>query len=174
MARQKGILKSQNHVGIRFCSANAVHLFSLSWCWNAVHLNIIQVLSSSWDGRPFNHNRHGPKIRGLWSLFGEGSGSPSNTMSPGLRHTFMPSGILIHPAFWLQQTWAETWEAMPLGVELGPYLTQCDRGRGQPPYQVSSSSVQPFGHSISSSETDRQTDRQRTDSIGRTVLQTVA
>jgi len=33
--------------------------------------------------------------------------SPSNTMSPGSRPTSLPTGILIHPAVWPQQTWAE-------------------------------------------------------------------
>jgi len=48
---------------------------------------------------------------------------------------------------------------------------------GLPACQVSSWSVQPFGHNTPTSQTDRQTDRQdrqRSDSIGRTVLQTVA
>jgi len=40
---------------------------------------------------------------------GGGDGSPSNTMWPGLRPTFLPSDILIHPAVWPQQTWAEKW-----------------------------------------------------------------
>jgi len=66
----------------------------------------------------------------------------------------------------------------PLGEgELGPRLTQCGQGWGLPARQASSWSVQPFGHSARTSQTDRQTgqtDRQRTDSIGRTVLQTVA
>ena len=61
----------------------------------------MQVLSSSWHGRPFGHNRHGPK-RGLL-------GSPSNTMWPGPRSTSVQSGILIHPAVWPQQTWAAHW-----------------------------------------------------------------
>jgi len=30
--------------------------------------------------------------------------------------------------------------------ELGPRLTQCGLGRGLLPYQVASSSIQPFGH----------------------------
>jgi len=43
-------------------------------------------------------------------------------MRPGPRPTFVPSGILIHPALWPQQTWAEILEeAVPLGVELGPH-----------------------------------------------------
>ena len=54
----------------------------------------------------------------------------------------------------------------PLGeVELGLSL-------GLHPYQVSPWSIQPFGHN-STNVTDRQ-DRQRSDGIGRTVLQTVA
>jgi len=57
--------------------------------------------------------------------------------------------------------------------ELGPHLTQCGQGRGLPARQVSSWSVQPFGHRARTSQTG-QTDWQRTDSIGRTVLQTVA
>ena len=39
----------------------------------------------------------------LWG----GAGSTSNTMLPGPRPTYLPSGILIHPAVWPQQTWAE-------------------------------------------------------------------
>ena len=65
----------------------------------------------------------------------------------------------------------------PLGEgEVGPHQTQCGQGRGLPVRQVSSSSVKPFGHNTPTSQTDRtdRTDRQRTDSIGRTVLQTVA
>jgi len=47
-----------------------------------------------------------------------------NTMWPGPRPTFVPSGILIHPAIWPQQTWAEKGGLCPLeGVELGPHLT---------------------------------------------------
>jgi len=42
--------------------------------------------------------------------------------------------------------------------ELSPHLTQCGRGRGLPPCQVSSSSTQPFGHNTPTSQTDR-TDR---------------
>jgi len=60
----------------------------------------------------------------------------------------------------------------PLGEgELGPHLTQCGQDRGLPAYQVSSWSVQPFGHSARSHQrywqTDRtgQTDRQQTDII---------
>jgi len=96
------------------------------------------MLSSSWDGQPFGHNRHGPKIGDPFSL--GGAGAPSNTMWPGPSPTFIPSGILIHPAVRPQQTWAKNWG------ELGHHLTQCGLGQGLPPYQVASWSIQPFGH----------------------------
>jgi len=84
----------------------------------------------------------GRKERGLLSPFrgDRGAGSPSNTMRHGPRPIFVPSGIFIHPALWLQQTWAENWGgASPLfGGELGPRLTQCRLGGGLPPCQVPS------------------------------------
>jgi len=43
--------------------------------------------------------------------FRGGGRSPSNTMSPGLKPTSIPSGILIHPAVCPEQTWAKKWEA---------------------------------------------------------------
>jgi len=47
----------------------------------------------------------------------------------------------------------------PLGeAELGSHQTQCGQGRGLPACQVSSWSVQPFGHSARTLQTD-QTDR---------------
>jgi len=46
-----------------------------------------QELSSCRDGRPFGHNRYGPKSGGLLCPFFRegGARSPSNTMWPGLR-----------------------------------------------------------------------------------------
>jgi len=77
------------------------------------HINVwnicpyVQVLSSSWDERPFGHNRHGPKSGGC-APFYRGSLVPHlTTMSPGPRTSSVRSGILIHSAVWLQQTWAE-------------------------------------------------------------------
>jgi len=40
----------------------------------------------------------------------------------------------------------EGWAAVPLHRQLGPRLIQCGLGRGSLPYQVASSSIQPFGH----------------------------
>jgi len=34
---------------------------------------------------------------------------PHLTVLPGLRPTFVSSGIVIHPAIWPQQTWAKNW-----------------------------------------------------------------
>jgi len=65
---------------------------------------------------------------------------------------------------------ARLWEG-----QLGPDLTQCGQGRGLPACQVSSWSVKPFGQNTPTLQTDRTgQDRQRSDSIGRTILQTVA
>jgi len=76
----------------------------------------------------------GRKVRGLLCpLLDRGAGSPSNTLSPGRRPrpTSLPSGILIYPAVWPQQTWAENWGLYPLGEgKLGPHLTQCGQSRG--------------------------------------------
>jgi len=70
---------------------------------------------ASWSIQPFGHNKHGPKIGwGAVPYFLKGAGSPSNTKSPGLRTTSTPSGILVHPAVWPQQTLAENWGAVPL------------------------------------------------------------
>jgi len=80
-----------------------------------------QVASSSIE--PFGHNVHGPKLGGDVPFFWGGAGSPSNTKSPGPRHTSIPSGILVHPAVWPQRTLTENWG---LGEgKLGPHLTQC-------------------------------------------------
>jgi len=53
----------------------------------------------SWSIDPFGHNKHGPIFwRGLGPLFGERYGYISNTKSPELRPTSIPSGVLMHPA----------------------------------------------------------------------------
>jgi len=45
-----------------------------------------------------------------------------------------------------KSTWANNWGLCPFEGVLGPHLTQYRLGRGLPPYQVASSSIQPFGH----------------------------
>jgi len=72
----------------------------------------------SWSIQPFGHNRHRPKIGGSVPFsvpfLGRGSWVPSNTMSLGPRPISLPCGILIRPAIWPQQIWAENWGALPL------------------------------------------------------------
>jgi len=51
----------------------------------------------------------------------------------------------------------------PFLGELGPHLTQCDRGRALPSCQVSSWSIPPFGHNISSLQTGRTDSQDRQD-----------
>ena len=107
-------------------------------------------------------------------------------MWPGPRPTSVPSGTLSHPAVWPQQTWAEYWGAglCTIWGELRPYLTQC--GHGPRPTSVSSGiliyqTVWPQYTNVTDSEavdrqhkqTGRQAERQRSDSEGRNVLQTV-
>jgi len=68
-----------------------------------------------------------------------GAGSPSNTMSLGLRPISLPSGLLIHPAIWPQQIYAKNWGLCTFGEgQLGPHLAQYGLGRDLPPRQVTS------------------------------------
>jgi len=57
--------------------------------------------------------------RGAAVPLSRGGGTPSNTMWPGPRFTSVPSGILIHPAVWSQQTWAKTWVGVGVPISLG-------------------------------------------------------
>jgi len=124
-------------------------------------------------------NRHRPKIGGAPSPFWGGElVVPYLTQSLEPRPTSIPSGILIHPAIWPQQIWAKNWGGQcPFGGgELGPHLTQCGQGRGLPACQVKFH-LDPSNRLATIHQRYRQTDRQdrqRSDSIGRTVLQTVA
>jgi len=52
-----------------------------------------------------------------WALppfWGGRARSPSNTISLGQRPISLPRSILIHPAIWPQQIWAENWGVVPL------------------------------------------------------------
>jgi len=87
----------------------------------------------------------------------------------------MPSTILIHEAIWPQQISAENWGLYPFGGgELGPYLTQCGQAEAylHVKFHVDPSNRLATIHQRCTQT--GQTDRQRSDSIGRTVLQTVA
>jgi len=114
----------------------------------------------------------GLKIRGLCPFFFGGAGSPSSTMSPGPRPTFISSGILIHPAVWPQRIWAENWGLCPFGGRAGSTFNPMwpgTRPTSMPSFILIHRTVWPKCTNV----TDRQTG-QRSDSIGRTVLQMVA
>jgi len=85
----------------------------LAQCGLSRDLPSCQVASRSMQ--PSGHNRHGPKIGGSVPFWGGGAGSPSNTMSLGLRSTFLPSGILINPAVWPRQIIAKIGGSAPFG-----------------------------------------------------------
>jgi len=74
-----------------------------------------------------------------------------------------------------QQILAENWGLCPFGGGAAGSLSNTMWPGPRPrPTRVP---IKPFGHNTPTSrkgQTDRQTDRQRSDSIGRTVLQTVA
>ena len=154
-----------------FCGS-CTHLTQCGLCQN---LALYQV--ASWSIQPFGHNKHGPKICGGSAPFlGRGAGSLSNTVA--WDEAYLDTKWHLDPSLHLAATdiGRKLGGSAPLGEgELGPHLTQCGQGWGLPACQVSSWSVQPFGHNTPTSQTwqDRQ-DRQRSDSIGRTVLQTVA
>jgi len=69
---------------------------------------------------------------------------------------------------------AKNWGQCPFLGELGSHLTQCNLDRVLSLYQLSSWSIQTFGHNTPKWQTEDRHDWQRFDSIGRTVLQTVA
>jgi len=113
---------------------------------------------------------------GALSPFGEGAGSPSNTKSPGRRPTSIPSGILIHAAIWPEQIWAENWGGLcPIGGRGAGSLSNTMWAGPRPTCVPNFILIHPTVWPQYTNVTDRtgQTG-QRSDSIGRTVLQTVA
>jgi len=105
-------------------------------------------------------------------------------MWPGPRSTTVPSGILIHPAVWPQQTWAADYTDE--NFESGGCCPFREGGAGSPSKKVWPGPRPSYLHTKAHLDPsnrlatihqrhrqDRQTG-QRSDSIGRTVLQTVA
>ena len=104
------------------------------------------------------------------------AGSPRNIMSPEPRPISVSTGILIHPAVSPQQTWAKIGGCAPFGgEELGLNLTQRGEAYLHAKFHFDPSNRLTTIHQRHrQTGQDRQTDRQWCDSIGRTVLQTVA
>ena len=111
--------------------------------------------------------------------------SPFNTKSPGPRPTSVLSGILIYPVIWPQQIWAENWGAVSIwgGGAGSPSNTMWPglRPACAPSFILIHPTIWPQYINVTDrtdktdrTGQDRQTDRQRSDSIGRTVLQTVS
>ena len=133
--------------------------------------------------QPFGHNTWAENWGLMWPLFwGKGAGSPSNTLSPGPRPISAPSGNFIHPAVWSQRTRAENWGLFPFwerGIG-SPSSTMWPglRPTSVPSFILMHPTVWPQYTNVTD-RTNRQDRRagqigQPSDSIGRTVLQTVA
>ena len=119
-----------------------------------------------------------------------GAGSPSNAKSPGPRLTSIPSGILIHPAIWPQKNMGRKLGAVPLwGGGAGSPSNSVARAEAylylHAKFHLDPSNRLPQCINVTDRQDRqtncRQTDRrnnkkymQRSDSIGPTVLQTVA
>ena len=69
----------------------------------------------------------------------------------------MPIGILILPAVWPQQTWAENWGPCPFRGDLRPHLTQCG---GAEAYLHVMFHLDPSNRLAAVHQRHRQTDRQ--------------
>jgi len=65
-----------------------------------------------------------------------------------------PLDVAVKKAFQLQEGEAPLTRVSDPGEgAMGPHLTQCGRGRGVPPWHVSSWSIQQFGHNTPTSQT---------------------
>ena len=118
-----------------------------------------QALSSSWDGRPFGHNRHRPRSGGCTFLGGR--------CFIHLTQCRLGRGLYLHNKWHLDPS--SRLPTTDIGRKLGAcpfgrgswvhHLTQCGQGRGLPPRQVSSWSIQPRLVTIHQRyRQDRQTD----------------
>jgi len=121
----------------------------------------------------------GLKFGGSAFFLGRGAGSSSNTKSTGPRPTSKPGGMHVPCSHLAQQIWAENWGLCPFGGRgAGSPSNTMWPGR-RPTCMPSFILIHPTVWPQCTNVTERQTDRQdrqtgqRTDSIGRTVLQTV-
>ena len=150
------------------------------WVWAEAYLHAKYQLHPSSRLVTTNIRR---KLGGSAPLLGGGARSPSNTKSPGPRPSSIPSDILIHAAIWPQPIRAENWRgAVPLwgrGVGLpSNTMWPWPRPTCAPSFILIHPTVWPQFTNVTD-RTDRRgqtgvTYRQRSDSIGPTVLQTVA
>jgi len=121
---------------------------------------------------------------GLCPLFGEGELGPHLTQkAPGPSPSSISSGTLMHAAIWPQQIWAENWGAPPPPLwgrgKWVPIYHNVARSKAYLHAKFHLKLIRPTVWPQCTNVADmtvRQTgqNRQRTDSIGQTVLQTVA
>jgi len=93
-----------------------------------------------------------------------------------LRPISLPNGILIYPAIWPQQIWGENWGEAPPPFGQGSWVPIEHNVARAEAYLHAKFHLGPIVWPQYTNVTDRidRQDRQRPDSIGRTVLQTVA
>jgi len=127
--------------------------------------------------QPFGHNKHGRKFGGSVSPhFGEGgAGSPSNAKATGPRSSSIPSDILV----WRDMGRKLERGLCPLGGGGAAWVPSNTMWPGPRPTCVPSfilirATVWSQCKNVTDGTGEDRQDRQRTDSIGRTVLQTVA
>jgi len=121
MGRKEGVLRPfRGGAGTRLIQCGLVEVyFRTKWRLQpSSRLDTIHM-GKNWGDVPLLNGSGSPSNNVAWAwhldpsirlatidvdrkLFWGGAGSPSNTMSPGPRPTFVPSGILIHPAVWPQ------------------------------------------------------------------------
>jgi len=110
----------------------------------------------------------GRKVVGCCTPSFWGAGSSSNTMWPVPRPTSVSSGIQIHPTVWMQQTWAENWGLGHLfSWSCVPSNTMWPGPR--PTYMPRFILIHPSVWPQYTNVADIQTDRKRSNSIGRIV-----
>ena len=135
-----GLMTSSGHAHRSFNKTTRNWLIELHvtpvWWYTAANWKFLQALSSSWNGWPFGHNRHGPKSAGAMLLVRK-SWIPIYHNVAWAKAYLCIKCHLIHSAIWPQQTLAKNWGAVPR-CEEGSWVRQ---GRGLPPYQVISWSI---------------------------------
>jgi len=116
----------------------------------------------------------GRNFGGLRPLWGGRSGVPiQHKVAWAEAQLYIPSYMLIHAAIWPQQIWAENWGLCPFGEGGAGSPSKTMWPGPRPTCLPSFILIRPTVWPQYTNVTDRQTG-QRTDSIGRTVLETVA
>jgi len=147
------------------------------WAWPQCNSGLGWGLPSyqvvSWCIQPFGHNRYGLKIEGALPLLGElGPHLTQRRLGRGLP-PYQVASWSIQPLATIDMGRKLGGSAPFWGRELGLHLTQCGLGWGIASFILIHPTVWPQYTNVTDRQTG-QTDRQRSDSIGRTALQTVA